>query len=53
MTETERLILEGLRIMMQTQVMPRGEGALETHCSKLSKDMGLWEAALIALDKKQ
>lgn len=51
MTEVERLTLEGLRIMMQTQVIPRGE-ALDAHCRKLNKDMDLWETALTTLDKK-
>lgn len=51
MTEIERLILQGLHIMMRTQQMPRGPGALDEHCLKLLQDMDQWGRDCAAVSK--
>jgi hypothetical protein len=52
-TEVERLILQGLDIMMRTQQMPRGPGALEEHCTELSRDMDEWGRDVAVLTSKR
>jgi hypothetical protein len=55
MTPTERLILDGLSILMRTQYMPGKFDSPETatHIAKLTSDMQLWEREYAALSSHE